>query len=238
MTKIYTMSSVIGAPKRGKHGDAKFPGNCSGLPIKLLLLYFKPKTVLDPMEGSGTCRDVCKELGIKYDGYDLIRGYDMYEMKFEKKYDFIHWHPPYFRFNVDKYRELCSDRRNLAFISNWREYLKKLKEGLDILFDALSKNGVLAVLLGLRRLGGRVYDPASHLVVYKDAKFIGEIIKIQYGIFYKSRFGDSYSKLSKIDEYPMLLGEDLSEENFKPATFHGHQFILTIHEKYILFQNR
>jgi len=235
--KKYTLTSVVSAPKRGKYGSSKFPGNCSGLPIKLLLLYFKPKRVLDPMEGGRTCREVCEELGIEYDGYDLLWGQDMYSMKFERKYDFIHWHPPYYRFNMKAYEDICPDPRNLAFIKKWDKYIEKLKEGYDILFNALTDRGILAILLGMRRISGKVYDPAPYLIIHGADNFIGEIIKLQHNILHKARFGSGYSKLQGL-EGVVQLDEDLSEENFAPVTFHGNPFILIVHEKYLLFQKR
>ena len=55
---------------------AVYPGNCGGNLIKDLLRYFKPFSVLDPMTGSGTCRDVCEEMGIYCYSSDLHQGAD------------------------------------------------------------------------------------------------------------------------------------------------------------------
>src|SRR5688572_25344455 len=57
-------------------GDRRYPGNCGGSLIKDLLRYFQPKSVFDPMTGSGTCRDVCRELGIYCYSSDLHQGFD------------------------------------------------------------------------------------------------------------------------------------------------------------------
>ena len=62
--------------RAGDYGDRSYPGNCGGNLIKDLLRYFKPFSVLDPMTGSGTCRDVCKELGIYCCSSDLHEGAD------------------------------------------------------------------------------------------------------------------------------------------------------------------
>ena len=52
------LKSVVQYPQRGPWGDAKFPGNTSGyLPVDLID-YYQPKSILDPMEGSGTTGDV------------------------------------------------------------------------------------------------------------------------------------------------------------------------------------
>jgi hypothetical protein len=70
------LTSIHGTPGRGDYGDPSYRGNCSGLLIRDLLQYFGPRRVLDPMEGGGTCRDVCSELGITYEGRDLKEGFD------------------------------------------------------------------------------------------------------------------------------------------------------------------
>src|SRR5262249_31115591 len=60
----------------GPYGDRSYPGNCSGELIKDLLQYFEPGSVLDPLTGSGTCRDVCRELGTYCWSGDLRHGQD------------------------------------------------------------------------------------------------------------------------------------------------------------------
>jgi len=94
------LTSIHSTPDRGPYGDSRFPGNCSGLFIKDLLLYFVPKTVLDPMTGSGTCQDVCRELRIPCESTDLRSGLDACD---PARYagigpiDFVWLHPPYWR---------------------------------------------------------------------------------------------------------------------------------------------
>src|SRR6266404_8336537 len=58
------LTSLYHFHRAGEYGDRSYPGNCGGNLIKDLLRYFKPFSVLDPMTGSGTCRDVCQELGL------------------------------------------------------------------------------------------------------------------------------------------------------------------------------
>src|SRR4051794_38549332 len=59
------LTSLYHFDRAGEYGDRKWPGNCGGNLIKDLLTYFKPQgLIMDPMSGSGTCRDVCNELGL------------------------------------------------------------------------------------------------------------------------------------------------------------------------------
>ena len=66
------MTSVVSYLDRGPFGDHRYPGNCSGRLIKNLILRYRAKRVGDPMQGSGTSRDVVdglnkyKKTGISY----------------------------------------------------------------------------------------------------------------------------------------------------------------------------
>jgi hypothetical protein len=58
------LTSLYHFDQTGGFGDRRYPGNCGGLLIRDLLMYFRPKQALDPMTGSGTCGQVCRELAI------------------------------------------------------------------------------------------------------------------------------------------------------------------------------
>jgi hypothetical protein len=70
------LTSLYHFDRAGEYGDRKYPGNCGGNLIKDLLTFFQASTVYDPLTGSGTCRDVCKELGIYCRSSDLHQGVD------------------------------------------------------------------------------------------------------------------------------------------------------------------
>src|SRR5438874_4877727 len=70
------LTSLYHFHRAGEYGDRSYPGNCGGNLIKDLLLYFRPGLVFDPMAGSGTCADVCQELGIPCLSFDIHRGFD------------------------------------------------------------------------------------------------------------------------------------------------------------------
>jgi hypothetical protein len=94
------LTSLYHKTDRGPYGDPRYPGNCSGELIKDLLRYFRPQSVLDPMTGSGTCLDVCKELGIPCRSGDIRAGLDACDPKTYEDIgtaDFVWLHPPYWR---------------------------------------------------------------------------------------------------------------------------------------------
>ena len=101
------LTSIHATPGRGEYGNAGYRGNCSGLLIRDLLMFYRPRRVLDCMEGGGTCRDVCKELAISYEGRDLKAGFDATRAESFAglgTFDFVWLHPPYWqmiRYNSD-----------------------------------------------------------------------------------------------------------------------------------------
>src|SRR5262249_43812569 len=110
--------------------------------------------VCDPMQGGGTCRDVCRELGISYEGRDLKTGFDATKPKWYVdlgRFDFVWIHPPYFR--MVAYNP--SDSRCLSNAAT----LEVFEDALRLVFrncrDVLAERGKLAVLIGDGKYDGR-----------------------------------------------------------------------------------
>lgn len=141
------LTSIHATPGRGPYGDPRYRGNCSGLLIRDLLCFYRPQRVLDPMEGGGTCRDVCSALGIRYEGRDLRRGFDATRPEDYRglgTFDFIWWHPPYFqmvRYNGD-------DARCLSNAASVRDFVAMMRVVLRNLAAVLADGGKLAILIG------------------------------------------------------------------------------------------
>jgi hypothetical protein len=94
------LTSLYHFHRAGDYGDRSYPGNCGGNLIRDLLLYFKPTLLLDPMRGSGTCSDVCEELGVPCLAWDIHAGIDACDpqgFSDAEAFDFIWAHPPYWR---------------------------------------------------------------------------------------------------------------------------------------------
>lgn len=130
----------------GKYGDRRYPGNCSGELIKDLIKFFRPKTVLDPMTGSGTARDVCDELNVLCTSRDLRSGFDACDPKtFEAlgKFDFVWIHPPYWRQKV-----YSDDKRDLSTAPTLTYFLYRYQQLIQNCASALEAGGKLAVLMG------------------------------------------------------------------------------------------
>ena len=179
--KETALTSVVSYPERGPWGDARYRGNCSGFLIKDLLLRFQARRVFDPMEGSGTARDVVAGINqhtsrqISYTGKDLHAGFNLVSDPVPGRFDFIWWHPPY----ADMIR-YSGNPGDLSTCPSYQEYLHRMRQCLEKLHDALLPGGVLALLIGdLRRQG--TFTPIFHDILQMQ---IGElksiIIKVQH----------------------------------------------------------
>ena len=140
------LTSIHSTVVRGNYGDARYPGNCSGELIKDLLLYFQPKRVFDPMTGSGTCADVCKELRIFCKSGDIRSGFDAGDPTYYRAtepFDFIWLHPPYWRMKV-----YSQDPRCLSNAPDLQTFYIMLRKVIRNCRGSLADNGKLAILMG------------------------------------------------------------------------------------------
>jgi len=188
--KSRVLTTVVSYPERGPYGDNNFRGNCSGLLVEDLCVHYAPLSMLDPMVGGGTSRDVAETLGIDFEGYDLANG--MHEDVFarpwgDRRFDLVFAHPPYGP--MIRYGESDQDLSTLS--------IPKFKEALvamaDLLFEeAVADGGHLAILIGTLRKNGRIHAFARDLVAWREPSE-PEIVKIQHNVTSpSSRTGQLY----------------------------------------------
>jgi hypothetical protein len=139
------LTSLYHFDRAGDYGDRKYPGNCGGNLIKDLLRYFQPASVFDPMTGSGTCADVCRELGIYCWSSDIREGADACDSRQFPRgcFEFAWIHPPYWRQKV-----YTSDPRDLSQAPTLAAFLARYKLLIENCAGALKPGGKLAVLMG------------------------------------------------------------------------------------------
>ena len=140
------LTSLYHNAEAGEYGDRRYPGNCGGNLIKDLLLYFKPGLTFDPMAGSGTCRDVCNELGIPCLSWDIHDGFDACDpvaFSATDAFDFIWAHPAYWRMKL-----YADDPRDLSRAPTLRDFLRRYGQFIRNCAKALKPNGKLAILMG------------------------------------------------------------------------------------------
>lgn len=139
------LTSLHTSPYRGEYGDSRYRGNCDGFIIRDLLLYFRPASVLDPMTGSFTCRDVCRELGIPCHSRDLRLGQDACDPENYAgigTFDFVWLHPPYWR--CVRYSD---DPRDLSAQPTLDAFLARYERLIANCAGVLNPGGKLAILM-------------------------------------------------------------------------------------------
>ena len=141
------LTSLYHFHRAGEYGDRGYPGNCGGNLIKDLMLFFRPSgLVLDPMSGSGTCLDVCQELGIPCMAWDINRGIDACDANgfaSAETFEFIWSHPPYFRQKL-----YSDDPRDLSRSPTLEDFLRRYGQFIRNCAQSLKPNGKLAILMG------------------------------------------------------------------------------------------
>jgi hypothetical protein len=178
-------SSIISYPNRGPWGHAAYRGNCSGFVQKLLIDFFKPSYFVDPAEGGGTSRDVCRQMGIKYTGLDLKSGFnllkDNLKDRMEGSPDFIFFHPPYgemIQYSGNMWgTPHCDD---LSRCGNSDNFLSKLEVALMNIYDPLKQGGHYAVLIGDMRKNGEYISWQADIIGLGLGKLKNVLIKAQH----------------------------------------------------------
>lgn len=142
------LTSLYHRDEPGDFGDRRYPGNCGGNLIADLLRYFQPTRVFDPMTGSGTCGDVCRELGIACTSRDIRSGFDASDPRaFEELagegFDFVWLHPPYWR-----QKRYSDDPRDLSTAPTLGHFLNGYAALIENCVSVLAPGGRLAMLMG------------------------------------------------------------------------------------------
>lgn len=140
------LTSLYHNAEPGPYGDRRYPGNCPGNLIKDLLRFYRPDRVFDPMAGSGTCRDVCRELDIPCVSADLRHGQDACSpagYPRATRFPFVWAHPPYWRQKL-----YTTDARDLSRQPTLEAFLDGYGRFLANAAAVLEPGGRLAVLMG------------------------------------------------------------------------------------------
>ena len=98
------------------------------------------------MTGSGTCLDVCKELKIPCDSFDVRKGFDAADQSFypeEARYDFIWIHPPYW-----KMKHYSDDSRCLSNAPDMQAFYHQMRRVIRNCKSILTEKGKIAILMG------------------------------------------------------------------------------------------
>ncbi|TWT44468.1 hypothetical protein RAS1_08830 [Phycisphaerae bacterium RAS1] len=170
--------SIVSYPTRCPlWGDARYRGNCDGRLILDLILRYRPRSVADPMAGSGTSRDLVKWLNgqhamnISYWGGDLRQNFNLLQQDIPGSFDLVWIHPPYW--NIIRYGNHPDDLSSLPDYELFRDALRLC---LNRCFMAVNPGGRLAVLVGDVRRQGQ-YIPIVRDVLNLEGE-IGQVRSI------------------------------------------------------------
>jgi hypothetical protein len=221
---VPSLTSIHATPGRGDYGNPRYRGNCSGLLIRDLLKFYVPRRVLDPMQGGATCRDVCKELGIDYEGRDLRDGFDATRQESfwrQGYFDFVWLHPPYW--NMVRYNP--SDSRCLSNAPTLEAFVAALRSVLRNCRSILTENGKIAVLMGDGKHRGHYLGLPFHTFNAAAAEGLRlaapEIIRFGHGSTSSTKVY-STSFIPRLHDVCLVL-EPTSHVNSKPGTeLEGH----------------
>ncbi len=153
------MKSVMSFPERGNYGNSNWRGNTSGYVIKELIEHFNPRLFVDACEGSGTSKDVCKEMGIEYVGLDLYKGQDFTKdyilTQLPRPADICFTHPPYhdmIAYSGSVYgKEILTG--DTSHCRNVEEFISKSQVMLMNQREATKEGGIYCTLIGDQRGG-------------------------------------------------------------------------------------
>jgi len=142
------LTSLYHFSQPGNYGSRAYPGNCGGNIIRDLLLFYQPRRAFDPMTGSGTCADVCRELAIPCVSKDIREGFDAsnpasFEQMQADRFDFIWAHPPYWRQKL--YTRFPGDLSRTATLE---EFLASYGAFIKNCASLLEDGGTFAILMG------------------------------------------------------------------------------------------
>jgi hypothetical protein len=174
-----------------------------------LLSFYRPQSALDPMTGSGTCRDVCKELGIRCVSFDLEDGHDAADPKSVRgrgPFDFIWLHPPYW-----KLIQYSRDPRCLSQAPTVEAFVLRLRAVLRNCLSVLTARGRVAILMG-------------------DAKHQGEYLGLPF-----RTFNAAVAEGLRLDA-PEIIRASYGASSSRKT--YGHAFIPRLHDVCLIFKQR
>jgi DNA-binding ferritin-like protein (Dps family) len=225
------MKSVVSYPNRGNYGKNSYRGNTSGLLIKDLIEFASQNTktplekflFVDACEGSGTSRDVCKELNCQYVGLDLHKGNDFLKdsilTSLNREADIVFTHPPYaemIQYSGKQWgNKLIEDDLSNPNISK-DEFLEKSQVMLLNQREATRQNGLYATLIGDMRKKGQFWSfQADYQAMMPKNELISVVIKMQHNCMSDNRtYGGSFIPI--LHEY-LLVWKKSSQSLYQIA---------------------
>ncbi|MFA6195290.1 MAG: hypothetical protein WC656_01445 [Sulfurimonas sp.] len=214
ISSILSSSSVISHAERGQGGDNKYRGNAGANFMKDVMLFGIENTKTQPQnfyfvdanEGSGTSRDISKNLGIIYTGLDLhgiaptIQNdftKDSILSKLQRPAEMVFTHPPYadmIQYSGSQWgnKILPTDTSNPGLSKE--QFLEMSQVMLMNQREATRDGGLYATLIGDMRKSGQFWSfQADYQMMMPKSELISVAIKMQHNCMSNGRnYGGSF----------------------------------------------
>ncbi|WP_206600079.1 hypothetical protein [Pseudovibrio sp. Ad37] len=161
----------------------------------------------DPSIGGGTSSDVAREMGIRFKGTDLHRGFNLLTDDFSsflgEQAELVWWHPPYW--NMITYSGDQWGEENPWDLSRLGlpDFVEALQLATMNIHDACRPGGYYGILMGNLRRDGEYYNLSSLVERIAPAKLVDEIIKTQHNCLSDARKYNS--KIVRIAHEKLLV---------------------------------
>lgn len=177
------MQSIVSYSDRGKYGDSKYRGNCSGYVIRDLINHYYPTSIpkqfIEVFSGGGTGKDVAIELNITNSLHlDLNNGWDALIDEIPSGADFIFSHPPYWDIISYETQRNSYSKNDLSNQMPYEEFIDKLNIVNEKIYHSLLYGGRHALLVGDVRKQGKYHSIIKDMTWFGDLE--SHIIKAQY----------------------------------------------------------
>lgn len=185
ITDAKGLSTIADYFVRGDYGNSSYRGNCTGLLIKDLLEFYKPKFFMDLCKGSGTGQEVANEMGIPNYCTDLYEGNDLLTTTPPYRGDLVWLHPPYYvpegsampKYSGSQWGNTPNSSDG-SHISEWKKFMKWFNEFVARGYENLVPGGRLAILVGDTRYKGELFSPFKEMSIFGKLEHV--IIKKQH----------------------------------------------------------
>lgn len=206
---MFSKSSVVSHPTRGKGGNSSYRGNAGANFMEDVILFGAENTrtrledmlFVDANEGSGTSRDVATRLGCQYVGLDLRYGNDFTRdsiiTELPREAEMVFTHPPYadmIQYSGDQWGDkiLPTDTSNPALSKD--QFLEMSQVMLMNQREATKDGGLYATLIGDMRKKGNFWSfQADYQMLMPKSELISVAIKMQHNCMSNGRsYGGSF----------------------------------------------
>jgi hypothetical protein len=179
--------SILSYPERGHWGDSKWRGNCSGHVYREIFERLQPKTFCDPMMGSGTSIDVCKEMKIEHFGLDLHQGFNILRHsileKIGKPVDLNISHPPYHDMILYSGQVWGSQPHpdDLSHCISVADFHEKMQLALINQRESVKPGGYFGTIIGDQRKNGEYHSLQAEMIArMPSSELAAVLIKAQH----------------------------------------------------------